>query len=137
MSGGVLIDANVLIELSQTDPGPSGWAVDGVAAAVGSGGACINPLIYAELAPGFPDRESLDRFLPVRDIRREPLPYEAAFPATRAYRAYRNRGGVRTSCLPDFYIGAHAEVAGHAVMTRDVQRFRTYFPGVELLTPDA
>ena len=63
------------------------------------------------------------------------LPYEAAFLAGRAFRRYRRAGGVRSSPLPDFFIGAHAEVAGLTVLTRDVSRFRTYFPTVDLISP--
>ena len=34
-----------------------------------------------------------------------------------------------------FYIGAHAAVAGYRLMTRDAQRYRIYFPGLELIAP--
>ena len=63
------------------------------------------------------------------------LPYEAAFVAGRAFRRYRRAGGVRSSPLPDFFVGAHAEVADFTVLTRDVSRFRTYFPTVRLISP--
>ena len=48
-------------------------------------------------------------------------------------RMYRKRGGARTTPLPDFFIGAHAEVENLALLTRDVVRFRTYFPKVKLI----
>ncbi|BAM04527.1 hypothetical protein [Phycisphaera mikurensis] len=93
-------------------------------------------MIYAELAPGSSDPAALDDFLLPLAIRREPLPYAAAFPASRAFLAYRRGGGRRATCLPDFFIGAHAEAAGHALLTRDAKRFRTYFPEVRLITPE-
>ena len=68
-------------------------------------------------------------------FKRLPLPYEAAFAASRAFLAYRRSGGVKTSPLPDFYIGAHAELAGFTLVTRDASRYRTYFPKVKLVTP--
>ena len=67
--------------------------------------------------------------------RKEPLPYEAAFHAGKAFLSYRRRGGARTAPLPDFFIGAHALVAGFKLLTRDATRYRTYFPQVELIAP--
>jgi predicted nucleic acid-binding protein len=79
--------------------------------------------------------EHVETVLPVDRFRHETLPYEAAFLAGKAFIAYRRRGGTRTSALPDFYIGAHAAVRGHRLLTRDATRYRTYFPTVELIAP--
>ncbi len=133
---GVLIDSSVLIDLTQPGRSTFSWSLAAVREAMLDGGACINPLIYAEVAPGFATPGRLDAAMPPDGIRREPLPYAAAFPAMQAYRTYRERGGVKLTCLPDFFIGAHAQVAGHALLTRDAKRFRTYFPSVRLITPD-
>ena len=64
------------------------------------------------------------------------VPYDAAFLAAKAYTAYRRQSGTKTSLLPDFYIGAHAAVRGYRLLTRDVARYRTYFPKVTLITPE-
>ena len=61
---------------------------------------------------------------------------EAGFRAARAYLDYRRSGGPRTSPMPDFYIGAHAETAGFTLVTRDTARYRSYFPKLKLITPD-
>ncbi|MBU6326986.1 MAG: hypothetical protein KGQ89_05115 [Verrucomicrobia bacterium] len=60
---------------------------------------------------------------------------EALFITARAFRQYRNQGGTKTSPLPDFFIGAHALVLGIPILTRDVSRYKTYFPEVPLLSP--
>jgi hypothetical protein len=48
---------------------------------------------------------------------------------------YRRRGGTRPAPLPDFYIGAHAAVAGYTLLTRDPLRYRHYFPKLKVVAP--
>jgi predicted nucleic acid-binding protein len=95
----------------------------------------INPIIYAEVLVGYRTIEEVEAVLPADLDHRESLPYDAAFLAGKSFVAYRRRGGRRTAPLPDFYNGAHAAVCGYRLLTRDVQRFRTYFPAVALITP--
>jgi len=96
----------------------------------------LNPVVYGEVSVGFGSVEALDAALPPALIRREDIPYAAAFLAGRAFLAYRRRGGTRTGVLPDFFIGAHAAVAGYRLLTRDATRYRTYFPRLEIIAPD-
>ena len=98
-------------------------------------GLAINPIIYSELAPAFREETELVAALADWPLQRLPLPYEAAWPAAQAFAAYRGRGGARSSPLPDFYIGAHAEVDGLTLLTRDPTRYQTYFPDVALICP--
>jgi len=63
------------------------------------------------------------------------LPYVAGFAAGKAYLRYRHSGGDKQSPMPDFYIGAHAAVAGYRLLTRDVRRYRAYFPTVQIVAP--
>ncbi len=64
-----------------------------------------------------------------------PLPYTAGWLAAQAFVKHRRAGGTKSSPLPDFYIGAHAEAQGLTLVTRDTPRYRTYFPSVSLITP--
>jgi predicted nucleic acid-binding protein len=100
------------------------------------GQLALNPIIYAEVSIGYARPEQVEAVMPADRFRREILPYEAAFLAGKAFLAYRRRGGRRVSPLPDFYIGAHAAVRGYRLLTRDVARYRTYFPTVTLIAPD-
>ena len=92
-------------------------------------------MIYAETSLRFDDPEVLDCQLDSLLVQRLPLPYEAAFRAGRSFLEYRRNGGARSSPMPDFYIGAHAELDGLGILTRDVRRFRRYFPSVNLIAP--
>jgi predicted nucleic acid-binding protein len=96
----------------------------------------VNPVIYAELCLGFESETQLEATLSGAGVRRLVLPYQAAWPAARAFSAYRKRGGTRTAPLPDFFIGAHALVDGLTLLTRDARRYRTYFAGLRLVAPD-
>jgi predicted nucleic acid-binding protein len=130
-----LIDSNVLIDLFDDDSEWRGWCDAMVADSMRQGRVVINPLIFAEVAAGFSSLDELNERLPEAAIVREPLPFEAAFLATRAFVLYRHAGGKRRSPLPDFYIGAHAAVAGHTLLTRDDRRYRHYFPKLRIVAP--
>ena len=132
----VLVDTNVLLDVATRDPRWFAWSSAQLAPLINRHEAAINPVIYAELAPCYRNPRDLDlNLLPRTDFKRLALPYSAAFPAARAFAAYRRGGGTRTAPLPDFFIGAHAEAEGHALLTRDPTRYRLYFPQVRLITP--
>jgi predicted nucleic acid-binding protein len=132
---GVLVDSNVLLDVATDDPEWGDWSARALAKAAEHAILVINPIIYAEVSIGYMTIEALDAALPARVYRRDALPWEAGFLAGKSFLAYRRRGGVRTSPLPDFYIGAHAAIGGLALLTRDAARYRSYFPKVELLVP--
>ena len=131
----VLVDSNVLLDIANSDPASSEWSHAALARIGQSSILVINPLIYAEVSVGFSRIEELEEVLPRSNFRRDPLPYDAAFLAGKAFLRYRRRGGSRTSPMPDFSVGAHAAVAGFRLLTRDPQRYRTYFPTVRLIAP--
>ncbi len=132
----VLVDTNVLLDIATRDPQWFAWSSAKLAPLLNKRMAAINPVIYAELAPHYRDERDLDlNLVPPSDFKRLPLPYAAGFPTARAFLAYRKAGGSRTSPLPDFFIGAHAEAEGHTILTRDPVRYRTYFPKVKLIAP--
>jgi len=131
----ILVDSNVIIDILTEDPTWGAWSEAALGDAADRDEVAINPIIYAEVASGFTTVSDLDGHLGADAFRRLALPYEAAFVAGRAFVEYRGRGGVRTSPLPDFYIGAHAAVSGLGLLTRDARRYAGYFPGVRLISP--
>ena len=130
-----LVDANVLLDVATNDPAWLGWSSRALEKAANEAPLAINALIYAEVSISFARIEDLEQALPSTVYRREPLPYEAAFLAGKAFLQYRRRKGSKTAPLPDFFIGAHAAVAGFRLLTRDPRRYRTYFPKLELIAP--
>lgn len=130
-----LVDSNVLLDILTDDPTWSEWSGNELANALDGGTVIINPLIYAEVSVGFERIEEIDEALPETIFRREALPYSAGFLAGKAFLTYRRRRGSKSTPLPDFYIGAHAAVADHRLLTRDTRRYRTYFPTVDLIAP--
>ncbi|MBI4326245.1 MAG: type II toxin-antitoxin system VapC family toxin [Chloroflexi bacterium] len=131
----ILFDTSVLLDIATADPVWLPWSEQEFRTAAAQGPIAINPIIYAELAPAFATAEELERWLDPAVFQRLPLPYAAGWVAAQAFLKYRRSGGVKTSPLPDFYIGAHAEVERHTVVTRDAARYRNYFPKVVLITP--
>jgi predicted nucleic acid-binding protein len=116
----VLVDSNVLLDLTAKDSDWLEWSARALEAASDRFRLVINAVIYGEVSVRYSRIEDLDLALPEALFEREELPYEAAFLAGKAFRTYRRRGGTRRSPLPDFLIGAHAAIAGYQLLTRDV-----------------
>jgi predicted nucleic acid-binding protein len=131
-----LVDSNVILDVVTDDAEWSEWSGEALSRAADESSLAINPLIFAEVCIGFATVEELEDLLRPEEFRRLEIPYEAAFLAGKAFVAYRRRGGRRSAPLADFYIGAHAAVAGMRLLTRDARRYRSYFPTVELIAPD-
>jgi len=131
-----LVDSNVILDLVTDDPKWAQWSAEALSRAADESALAINPLIFAEVSIRFRTVEELEQLLPSAEFDRLELPYAAAFLAGKAFLSYRRRGGQRSAPLADFFIGAHAAVAGLRLLTRDARRYRTYFPTVELIAPE-
>jgi hypothetical protein len=132
----VLVDSNVLLDVITDDPLWSSWSARTMEMAANRSRLVINPIVFAEVSIRFSQIEALDEALPRAMLEREAIPFEAAFLAGKAFVAYRRLGGSKSSPLPDFFIGAHAAVAGYALLTRDAARYRSYFPRLAVIAPD-
>lgn len=130
-----LVDSNVILDVVTDDAEWLDWSASALARQANEGPLVVNPVVYAEVAARFERIEELEAALPEDYYERQALPWEAAFLAGRSFVRYRRRGGQRRSPLPDFYIGAHATIAGLTLLTRDASRYRTYFPKLRLIAP--
>lgn len=128
-------DSNVLFDLLGDDPSWSLWSSRTLADCRNRGSLFTNQAIFAEVSVSFDRLEDVLHFFSIGEIEREDVPWDAAFLAGQAHLAYRRRGGIRSSPLPDFFIGAHALVRGYTLVTRDARRYRTYFPALDIVAP--
>ena len=132
----MLVDTNVLVDVLENDPEWADWSVAQLRAQAQIHRLHINPVIYAELSLTFSTVEALDDTLAALQIPVVDIPRPALFLAGKAFVHYRRQGGTKSNVLADFFIGAHAAVAGWPVLTRDVRRYARYFPTVALVSPD-
>lgn len=130
-----LVDTNVLLDLVTDDPTWADWSLSRLEAASLEGPLLINDAVYAELAVRYERIEQLEAFIGEAGLEMVPMPRAALFLAGKVFTRYRRAGGSRTGVLPDFFIGAHAAVAQLPLLTRDVRRYRTYFPSLTLIAP--
>ena len=131
----VLVDSNIILDIFTEDPDWFEWSAAQIEQLATSYRLVINPIIYAEVSVRFQRIEDLEESLPQDFFMREPLPWEASFLAAKAYVQYKKIGGSKHSTLPDFFIGAHASIESMSLLTRDVSRYQTYFPKLELISP--
>jgi predicted nucleic acid-binding protein len=131
----LLVDTNVLLDLVTDDPLWADWSQQQLERWSLTHRLTINPVIYAEISIGFARIEDVDDMVAAARLDLAEIPRAALFLAGKAFRTYRRSGG-KSGVLPDFFIGAHAAVAGMPLLSRDKGRFKTYFPTVELIGPE-
>lgn len=131
----VIVDSNIVLDVVTRDPTWLPWSLNQLNRHALGGKLIINDIVFAEISVRFPDFETLDTFVGEAGLALEAIPRAGLFLAGQAFKLYRDRGGSRDGILPDFLIGAHAAITGRSLITRDRQRFRSYFPTVELITP--
>ncbi|WLP57103.1 type II toxin-antitoxin system VapC family toxin [Agrobacterium fabrum] len=130
------VDTNVLLDLVTDDPVWADWSIEQLELASVSGSLYINDVVYAELSVRYERIEELDAFVDQAGLKFTPFPRAALFLAGKAFTKYHRGGGTRTGVLPDFFIGAHAAIQNLPLLTRDVARYRSYFPTVTLISPE-
>jgi len=131
----LLVDTTVLLDVVQNDPRWADWSQRQLDDWSLREPLAVNPVIYAELSMAFARIEELDAVLQIGGFTVEQLPRGALFLAGKVFLEYRRRQGTNVEVLPDFFVGAHAAVTRMPILTRDVGRYRSYFPTVALIAP--
>lgn len=132
---GILVDSNVILDVFLDDKQWGNWSESMLEEYSNQTQLYINPIIYSEISIGFKKIEELEDSISEAGFQLADIPKEALFLAGKAFIKYKRRKGVKDSPLPDFFIGAHAAVLGLDLLTRDVTRYRSYFPSVKLIAP--
>ncbi|MEM7699427.1 MAG: type II toxin-antitoxin system VapC family toxin [Verrucomicrobiota bacterium] len=130
----VLVDTNVIFDLLKSDPIWGDWS-EGKLRELESEILIINPVIFAEICFGYQSFRDADHIVRLLGFQYQEIPREGLYRASQAFRSYRKNDGGRDSILPDFFIGGHADSSDHEILTRDTKRYRSYFPGVSLISP--
>jgi len=131
-----LVDSNILLDLVSKDSNWWQWSLSRLETSAQAGPLIINDIIYAETSIRYRTIEEFDAMLATAGVTLTPISPAALFRAGKAFAQYRKAGGIRTGVLPDFFIGAHAEVERLPLLTRDARRYRSYFPSLTLIAPD-
>ena len=137
MTKHVLVDTNVLIDVLENDSSWVDWSIEQLRAQSKLRPLAINAIIYAELSLVFSRIEDLDDAVSQLGLTVLEIHRPALFVASWAFMQYKRAGGTKSNVLPDFLIGAHAATEQIPVLTRDVRRYKTYFPTVTLIAPSA
>jgi len=133
----MLIDSNVLIDIFARDREWYDWSAAAFAQYIDQTPLIVNEIVYTEVSVRIETEAEMNAALADLGISFERIPQGALFLAGKAFRRYRQAGGTRNAVLADFFIGAHASVADIPILTRDLRRYRSYFPDVRLITPES
>jgi hypothetical protein len=133
---GLLVDSNIILDVFLDDPVWADWSEAALSEYATHTPLCINQIIYSEISIGFKKIEELEEAISSSGLTMREIPKEALFLAGKAFLSYRKHKGEKRSPLPDFYIGAHAAVSGLELITRDKNRYQTYFPTVRIISPE-
>lgn len=130
-----LVDTNVIADILMPDSEWQAWSIDRIDECRRRDTLATNDIVFAELSARLSSEADVQTVLTNLGIAFERIPTAGLFAAGQAYRRYRAAGGSRSTVLPDFFIGAHAQVTRVPILTRDARPYRTYFPDVVLIAP--
>jgi len=133
---GIFVDSCVLLDLFTDDQNWGEWSENILEQYSQTNTLYINSIVYTEISIGFNKIEEVEKAISQLGIKVLEIPREALFLTGKAYLKYRKNKGTKNSPLPDFFIGAHVSVEKFDLITRDTNKYATYFPQVKLIHPE-
>lgn len=128
------IDTNILLDVFLPDEKFAASSAALLKMAYDQGALIISDIVYAELAPQFEDRSTLDDTLKIINISITLGNSDTAYLAGERWGQYRKSGGKRNRILTDFLIAAHAMIQAKRFITRDRGFYKSYFPELKILS---
>lgn len=133
----IIVDSSVILDVFTDAPKWADWSIDALTEYGKNHTFIINDIIYSEISLAFETADKLDHAINSAGFKNERIPTSALIAAAKAFVSYRKNKGTKTSTLPDFFIGAHAQVLKIPLLTRDTSRIKTYYPDVRIISPEA
>ncbi len=133
---GILIDSCVLLDLFTNDLNWGEWSENILEKYSLTNTLYINSIVYSEVSIGFNKIEEVEQAISELDIKVLEIPREALFLAGKIFLKYRKNKETKNSTLPDFFIGAHANISKFDLITRDTNKYKIYFPQTNLIHPE-
>jgi predicted nucleic acid-binding protein len=131
------VDTNILIHLLNPDGDLHAWSIQQFESCKAMGPVVVTDIVYCEFSIGMASKEDVDIALSGLAIDRSAESDEVLFRAGRAFLRYRDENkGPKLNVLPDFLIGASAEIAGSPLLTINKKDILRYFPRVKIICPN-
>lgn len=129
------LDTSVLLDVLLDDPRHRASSLEALRSAHAAGALIVCPVVWAETLGAVQRPASLAEAFRQIDIAFDPFDQAAADLACDLWRAYRRRGGTRTRLIPDFLVGAHAQLRAGRILSRDRGFLRRYFKALVVIDP--
>jgi predicted nucleic acid-binding protein len=130
------LDTNILIYLLDQRDRLHVWTEQQLEKCKIAGPAIISDIVYCEFSVGMANQAAVDAAVSRLGLERIRGSDAALFRASQAFKCYRTQHkGQKTNVLPDFIIGAIAEVVGAPLVTNNSTDFVKYFPKIKLISP--
>lgn len=129
------VDTSALLDVFGPDPIFGLRSGKAIRSCLGEGGLVACDVVWAEVASFFPSPNDAQDALGRLEVEFSPIELKTALFASRAWKAYRSRGGQRERMVADFLIGAHALSQADRLLTRDRGFYRSYFSRLRVLDP--
>lgn len=129
------VDTHVLLDVLTADPRFGSASRSALAQCLQEGGLIACEVVWAETAAAFRSRRAFSRTVETLGLAFGAMDEPAAALAGTTWRRYREAGGTRRRILPDFLIGAHADLHAERLLTRDRGFYRSYFTRLAVMEP--